>query len=138
MGLTNDHGADVILDPVGGDVFDASLRALAWSGRLVVVGFASGTAPTVEANYLLLKNISVIGLHWRQYRVREPDWVRRIQNDMYSLYQKGRLTPRVMHTYPLQRFADALETIEAGRVNGKMVLSVRDDDESTTGEEAGS
>jgi NADPH2:quinone reductase len=136
MGLTNDHGADVILDPVGGEVFDASLRALAWSGRLVVVGFASGKAPTVEANYLLLKNISVIGLHWRQYRLREPDWVRRIQNDMYSLYQKGRLTPRVMHTYPLEQFADALEIIEAGRVNGKMVLSVRDEHESTTEEKS--
>lgn len=125
MAITNDHGADVILDPVGGDVFDASLRALAWSGRLVVIGFASGETPTVEANYLLLRNISVIGLQWRQYRVREPDWVRRIQNDMYSLYQQGRLTPHVMHAAPLEEFAGALEALEAGRVNGKMVLCTR-------------
>lgn len=128
MAITNDHGADVILDPVGGEVFDASLRALAWSGRLVVVGFASGVTPSVEANYLLLRNISVIGLQWRQYRVREPDWVRRIQNDMYSLYQQGRLTPHVMHTAPLVEFADALEALEAGRVNGKMVLCTRSSD----------
>lgn len=128
MAITNDHGADVILDPVGGEVFDASLRALAWSGRLVVVGFASGVTPTVEANYLVLRNVSVIGLQWRQYRLREPDWVRRIQNDMYSLYQKGRLTPHVMHAAPLDEFADALEAIEAGRVNGKVVLSVQSDD----------
>jgi NADPH2:quinone reductase len=128
MEITNDHGADVILDPVGGEVFDASIRALAWSGRLVVVGFASGEAPTVEANFLLLRNISVIGLQWRQYRVREPDWVRRIQNDMYSLYQKGRLTPHVMHAVPLDDFAEALEALEAGRVNGKMVLSSRGTD----------
>ncbi len=124
LAITNDHGADVILDPVGGDVFDASLRALAWSGRLVVVGFASGVAPTVEANVLVLRNISVIGLQWRQYRLREPDWVRRVQNDMYGLYGKGRLTPHVMHNFPLERFVEALETIEAGRVNGKMVLSL--------------
>jgi len=128
MALTNDHGADVILDPVGGDVFDASLRALAWSGRLVVVGFASGKVPTVDANYLLLRNISVIGLQWRQYRLREPDWVRRIQNDMYALYQKGRLTPQVMHAVPLGQFDTALEALEAGRVHGKMVLSSRDAD----------
>jgi NADPH2:quinone reductase len=123
MAITNDHGADVILDPVGGDVFDACLRALAFSGRLVVVGFAAGRAPTVEANYILLRNISIIGLQWRQYRLREPDWVRRIQNDMYTLYSQGRLTPHVMHTYPLEQFAVALEAIEAGRVHGKVVLS---------------
>jgi NADPH2:quinone reductase len=123
MAITNDHGADVILDPVGGHVFDASLRALAWSGRLVVVGFASGEVPSVDANFLLLRNISVIGLHWRQYRLGEPEWVRRIQNDMYALYQQGRLTPHVMHTYPLEDFAQALEVIEAGRVHGKVVLS---------------
>lgn len=123
MAITNDHGADVILDPVGGDVFDACLRALAFSGRLVVVGFAAGRAPTVEANYILLRNISIIGLQWRQYRLREPEWVRRIQNDMYALYSQGRLTPHVMHTYPLEQFAEALEAIEAGRVHGKVVLS---------------
>jgi len=98
---------------------------LAWSGRLVVVGFACGRIPVVQANYLLMKNISVIGLHWRNYRVLEPDWVRRIQNDMYSLYENGRLTPHVMHVYPLGQFADALEAIENGRVQGKVVLSTR-------------
>jgi len=127
MAITNDHGADVILDPVGGEVFDASLRALAWSGRLVVVGFASGKTPTVEANYLLLRNISVIGLQWRQYRLREPDWVRRIQNDMYALHEQGRLTPHVMHTVPMTEFATALEALEAGRVHGKMVLAAHGD-----------
>jgi NADPH2:quinone reductase len=123
LAITHDHGADVVIDTVGGEVFDASLRALAWSGRLVVVGFASGEVPTVEANYLLLRNISVIGLNWRQYRMREPEWVRRIQNEMYQLYEQGRLAPNVMHVYSLAQYADALEAIEAGRVEGKVVLS---------------
>ncbi len=123
LAFTNGHGADVVLDTVGGHVFDACLRALAWSGRLVVVGFASGVIPTVEANIVLLRNISIIGLHWRQYRLREPEWVRRIQNEMYQLYTQGRLLPHVMHVYSLPQFADALEAIEAGRVEGKVVLS---------------
>lgn len=123
LDFTNGHGADVVLDTVGGPVFDACVRALAWSGRLVVVGFASGVIPSVEANIVLLRNISVIGLHWRQYRLREPEWVRRIQNEMYQLYAQGRLVPHVMHVYSLAQFADALEAIEAGRVEGKVVLS---------------
>ena len=70
------RGVDLIVDPVGGDVFDASLRAIAWCGRLVVVGFAEGRIPEVKAGYLLVKNISLIGLQWSDYRDREPEKVR--------------------------------------------------------------
>lgn len=73
--MTNGQGADVVLDPVGGDVFDASLRALAWCGRCVVTGFAAGRIPTIKANCLLVKNISVSGLQWSDYRTRTPERV---------------------------------------------------------------
>src|SRR5262249_35703380 len=70
--LTAGRGADVILDPLGGDVFDAALRALAWRGRLVVIGFAAGRIPTLKTNYLLLKNIEVSGVQISDYRKRAP------------------------------------------------------------------
>src|SRR5437764_75167 len=71
--ITGGHGADVIYDPVGGDVFDASLRCIAWGGRLVIIGFASGRIPQAPANLLLVKNIDVIGLYWGSYQPLKPD-----------------------------------------------------------------
>ncbi|MDX1514022.1 MAG: NADPH:quinone oxidoreductase family protein, partial [Gammaproteobacteria bacterium] len=125
--LTNGHGVDIVIDPVGGELFNAGLRALAWGGRLVVVGFASGELPTVKANYLLLKNLSVIGLHWGDYLRREPEWVRRVQNDLYALYGKEKVRPQVMGTYALEDFREALTTIKAGQVQGKILLKVSSD-----------
>ena len=125
--ITNGHGVDIVIDPVGGEIFNAGLRALAWGGRLVVVGFASGELPTVKANYLLLKNLSVIGLHWGDYLRREPQWVRRVQNDLYSLYSKGKIRPHVMNSYRLEEFREALKTIRDGGVQGKILLRIGND-----------
>ncbi|MCB1744857.1 MAG: NADPH:quinone oxidoreductase family protein [Gammaproteobacteria bacterium] len=121
--FTNDHGVDVALDPVGDEVFNACLDALAPGGRLVSVGFASGQVPTVDINKLLRRNLTVMGLNWRHYRLNEPDRVQRIQYEMYELYELGKLTPHVMHVYGLEDFARALELIAAGNVQGKVVLS---------------
>lgn len=125
--ITNGHGVDIVIDPVGGKLFNAGLRALAWGGRLVVVGFASGELPTVKANHLLLKNLSVIGLHWGDYLRREPQWVRRVQNDLYSLYGKGKIRPHIMRSYALDDFREALKTIKGGHVQGKILLNIGDD-----------
>ena len=103
-------------------MFDGALRALAWCGRMVVIGFAASRIPEVRANYLLLKNISVIGLHWSDYRARDPDGVRRVQQEIYALYAEGKLQPSICATYPLERFADALDCFVERRVQGKMVL----------------
>jgi NADPH2:quinone reductase len=116
------RGVDIVLENVGGEVFDGALRALAWCGRMVVVGFASMQLPDIKANYLLLKNISAIGLQWSDYREREPDRVRRVQEALYALYLEGRLRPLVSATFPLERFADALACFAARRVRGKMIL----------------
>jgi NADPH2:quinone reductase len=119
---TAGRGADVILDPLGGDVFDASLRALAWCGRLVVIGFASGRIPEVKANYLLVKNIAVSGLQWSDYRDRVPERVRAAQAVLFELRRAGHIRPHVMQVFPLSAFADALDLIRQGKVQGKVVL----------------
>ncbi|HSS62981.1 MAG TPA: NADPH:quinone oxidoreductase family protein, partial [Gammaproteobacteria bacterium] len=94
--ITNGHGVDVVVEVVGGGVFDASLRALAWGGRMIVVGFACGEIPSLRVSYVLLRNLSVIGLHWADYRRREPQAVRRVQNDLYALYRQNKIRPHIM------------------------------------------
>jgi NADPH2:quinone reductase len=116
------RGVDIVLENVGGEVFDACLRALAWRGRLVVVGFASMRLPEIKANYLLLKNIAATGLQWSDYREREPVWVQRVQAELYALWGEGKLKPYVSERYPLERFADALARFKGRGVLGKMVL----------------
>lgn len=116
------RGADIVLENVGGEVFEACLRALAWRGRMVVVGFASMKLPQINANYLLLKNISAAGLQWSDYREREPIWVQRVQAELYALWTEGTLKPYVSERFPLEQFADALGRFVERRVQGKMVL----------------
>ncbi len=123
--VTNGHGADVVLDTLGGDVFDASLRAMAWRGRMVIIGFAAGRIPTIKANYLLVKNILVSGLQWSDYRERDPQWVRRVQGELFSLYTEGKIKPNVMQAFALEDFAVALALVKAGKVQGKVVLTTR-------------
>jgi NADPH2:quinone reductase len=118
------NGVDIVLDPLGGDVFDASLRALAWCGRAVVIGFASGRIPDIKANYLLVKNITVSGLQWSDYRERTPDRVDQVQQDLFRLYGDGAIRPHVAQLLPLERFADALAVLQSGKSVGKQVLVV--------------
>jgi NADPH:quinone reductase len=116
------RGVDIVLDSVGGDVFDGALRALAWRGRLVVIGFAAGRIPVVKANYLLLKNITVTGLQWSDYRDRDHDAVARAQSQLYELYSEKKLEPLITATYPLERFAEALARFQDRSVQGKLLL----------------
>jgi NADPH2:quinone reductase len=116
------QGVDIVIDPVGGDAFDAALRALAWRGRLVVIGFASGRISSVKANYLLVKNIEVSGLQVSDYRKRTPDLMRRCMREIFSWYEAGKLRPAVAVTYPLDSFAQALQDVVDRRANGRIVL----------------
>jgi NADPH2:quinone reductase len=118
-------GVDVIIDAVGGDVFDASLRAIAWCGRVVTVGYASGRVPEIKAGLLLVKNISVLGLQVTDYRDRAPDRMRRVQAELLAMYEGGRLKPHVMRAYPLERFHEALAMVADRRALGKVVLDVK-------------
>ncbi len=120
--LIGTRGVDIVLENVGGEIFDGSLRALAWCGRMVIVGFASMRLPEMKANYLLLKNISALGLQWSDYRERDPEWVQRVQAELYDLWTQGKLKPFVSARFPLERFADALACFVERRVQGKMIL----------------
>jgi len=123
--VTDKRGVDIILDPLGGDIFDAAIRALAWRGRLVVIGFAAGRIPTIKANYLLVKNIEVSGLQISDYRKRTPDQVTACFADIFSLYAAGKIRPAPVETYPLARFAAALEAIHSRKARGRVVLLPR-------------
>ncbi len=124
--LTDGRGADVVYDPVGGDVFDASLRAINWGARLIVVGFASGRIPEIPANRLLIKNAAAIGLLWGMHAYREPDRLERSFAELFEWYAAGRIRPRVAHTLPLERAREALDMLISRRARGKIVLTVRD------------
>jgi NADPH2:quinone reductase len=118
------RGVDIIVDPVGGDVFDASFRTIAWSGRVVIVGFAEGRIPQIKAGILLVKNISLIGLQWSDYRDREPHKVRAVQKELFRMYEEGRLKPHIMATYPIAEHQKALATVRDRKVVGKVVLTM--------------
>ena len=120
---TAKRGADVILDQVGGDVFDACLRAIAWCGRIVVIGFAAGRIPEVKAGYILVKNIAVIGLQISDYRDRQPEKFRAMRQQLLDLYSAGKIKPHVMATYALKDVALALNAVKDGKVIGKVVLT---------------
>jgi len=121
---TNGKGADVVLDPLGDDIFDAAIRAVAWCGRLVCIGFAAGRIPTLKVNYLLVKNIAVSGLQWSDYRDRQPEKVREVQQRLYELHAQGALRPQITEVLPLARFAEPLRVLANGKGRGKYVLKV--------------
>lgn len=120
--VTDGQGVDVVIDTLGGDVFDAALRTLAWCGRIVTVGFAAGRIPEVKANYLLVKNISASGLQWSDYRDRTPQRVARAHAAMVDLWERGMLRVPNIHTLPMAEFAQALRAIETRQARGRLVL----------------
>jgi NADPH2:quinone reductase len=122
--ITERRGADVIYDPVGGDVFDLSTRCIAAEGRLLVIGFAGGRIPTIQANRILLKNMSVVGVFWGDYSNSRPWYLRETQNALEQLYAAGKICPSVNCTYALSEAPRAMQDIAARRVLGKAVLTV--------------
>lgn len=116
-------GVDVVVENVGGDIFDACLRAIAWSGRIIVVGFAGGRIPEVKAGHLLVKNISLIGLQFSNYRDRQPEKCLAVRGQLFDLYRAGKLKPYVMASFPLARYMEALALVRDRKVIGKVVLT---------------
>ena len=121
--LTAGKGADVVFDPVGGDVFDASLRCIAWSGRLLVIGFAAGRVPQIPANILLVKNIAVMGVYWGSYRTHAPERLSEEFRELFGWVEAGRLKPHVSHKLDLAQAREAMALLLERRSTGKVVLT---------------
>ncbi len=120
--ITGGHGADVVWDPVGGDVFDASRRCIAFEGRLVVVGFTAGRIPSVPAGHVLVKNYSVVGLHWGLYRTMDPPVVAAAHAALSGLYGAGKVRPLVSERVPMGEAPAALTRLASRGTVGKLVV----------------
>jgi NADPH2:quinone reductase len=122
--MTGGRGADVIYDPVGGDVFDLSTKCIASGGRLVVIGFASGRIPSIAANRVLLKNISIVGALWGGHALAHPEYLGVAQRALADLYSKGEIRPPRPMQYPLDQAPAALRDLANRKVLWKAVLTM--------------
>jgi NADPH2:quinone reductase len=125
--LTDGRGADVVYDPVGGDLSEQALRATAWDGRFLVIGFAAGTIPKIPLNLTLLKNNAIVGVHWGPWIQRDPKGNEQNLRELLGMIQSGKLQPLVTQTFKLEEYADAFATLTGRRALGKVILKIRDD-----------
>ncbi len=122
--VTGGRGADVIYDPVGGDVFDLSTKCIAPEGRLLVVGFAAGRIPSIAANRVLLKNMSVVGVFWGRHVDENPAYLAEAQGEIMDFYLQDKIRPSVSTTYPLSRAPAALRDLAQRKIIGKAALVI--------------
>jgi NADPH2:quinone reductase len=116
-------GADVVYDPVGGEIFEASLRCVAWGARLLVVGFAAGQIQKIPANILLVKNIDAQGFYWGSYRRQRPELIAECFAGLARMHAAGQLKPHISHRFDLADFAQAFDILVTRRSTGKVVLT---------------
>lgn len=121
---TGGLGADIILDPVGGETFERSRHCIAWEGRILVVGAAGGTYFSAPTNHVMVKNYSVVGVHWGGYLTRNPELVRGAHDDLMRLYRSGVVKPLVSRVVALDDARDALVELAEGRTVGKIVVQI--------------
>lgn len=121
--LTGGRGADVVYDPIGGDVYDRSTKCIAFEGRIVVVGFTSGRIPQAATNHVLIKNYSVVGLHWGLYNTRAPELIPPATRSLLDLYRAGTIKPYISARIPLAQAPKALAMVAGGKSTGKVVLT---------------
>lgn len=118
------HGADVVVDPVGGALAEPALRSLHWGGRYVTVGYASGEIPRIPLNLVLLKGVTIVGFQFRDFAEHLPDELRRNESELQSLLAAGRLSPHIGAVFPLDDVAAALRYVADGKAIGKVVIDV--------------
>ncbi|MET9615591.1 NADPH:quinone oxidoreductase family protein [Kitasatospora indigofera] len=119
---TGGLGADVVFDPVGGDAYTGSTKCVAFEGRIVVVGFAAGQIPAPALNHALVKNYSILGLHWGLYNTRDPRAVRAAHEELTKLAEQGVVRPLVSARLPLAEAAAGVQLVADGRSTGRVVV----------------
>lgn len=122
--ITGGQGADVVFDPVGGDAFDQSVRCIAWEGRIVIVGFASGRIAQLPTNMPLIKGFSVVGVRAGEFGRRNPEKGRLARETVLDWAAEGKFRPHISHRFPLERAADAMQILTDRKVAGKVVLTM--------------
>lgn len=123
LAATDGKGVDIVLEMLGGDFLTQIVRATAWEGRIVIVGFASGGQNPLKPGHLLVKNIAVLGLQSSDYRDRTPELMRSTMTEMFELFEQGLINGAVDTTFPLEDAAEALQYVKDGKVRGKAVLT---------------
>jgi NADPH2:quinone reductase len=130
--LTQGRGVDVYFDNVGGSLFGVVSRAMAWGGRMLPIGFASGEIPSLAMNLPLLKNYSVVGCYWGPWAQREPEQSCAADEQLFAAVARGELQPRVSDVLPMASFADGLQRLARREVTGRVVLRVKQGPEAPT------
>lgn len=121
---TNGRGADVIYDPVGGDTFDKSRKCIAFDGRLLVIGFAGGRIPEAPANHALVKNYSIVGVHWGYFKRLYPEGVVDIHNKLMELYEEGKIKPLIYDEFEFEQVPEALNMLGSRKTYGKLIVKI--------------
>lgn len=121
-GVTHGKGADVIYDPVGGEIFDRSRKCIAFDGRILIIGFAGGTIPSLSINHVLIKNYSLVGVHYGYYAKLFPERVAEEHKDIMNLYGSGKIKPLIYKEYPFEQVPEALTELGTRKTWGKVVI----------------
>ena len=122
--LTDGLGADVIYDPIGGDIFMQCMRCINWKGRVLVIGFASGPIPEVPTNLALLKGCSIVGVFWGRFTGAEPEENSKNFDELFALHAQGKLKPQITKSYSLDDAAEAISSLENRKATGKVVIEI--------------
>ncbi len=121
--LTGGKGVDVVYDPVGADLFEPAVRATGWNGRVLVVGFAGGYIPKLPINLTLVKGLSVVGVFWGTFTRMQPEDSAQNNKELLEMFVSGKVKPHVSQTFPLEKTAEALNTLQNRKAQGKVVIT---------------
>lgn len=122
--LSGGRGADVVYDPIGGDIFKQSLRCIAWEGRILLIGFASGDVPQIPANHMLVKNCSAVGVYWGAYLQKDPQVLVEAHRELFAWFDEGALRPHISAAYPIETGIEAIRALAERRTTGKVVITM--------------